>query len=70
MAEEAKGQLLFEQYIRGLPKIVCENIRTSPNVKTTNEAMKRAQVIIHMHEVSQLHQTSETVSTVKAITDN
>ena len=29
MAEEAKEQLLFEQFIRGLPKVIYENIRTS-----------------------------------------
>ena len=29
MAEEAREQLLFEQNIRGLPKFVYENIRTS-----------------------------------------
>ena len=34
MAEEAKEQLLFEQYIRGLPKSIYENIRTSPDIKT------------------------------------
>ena len=28
-------QLLFEQFIRGLPRFVYENIRTSPDVKTT-----------------------------------
>ena len=33
MAEEAKEQLLFEQYIRGLPKSIYENIRTSPDIK-------------------------------------
>ena len=43
MSEEAKEQLLYEQYIRGLPRSIYENIRLSPDVKTSDEAMKRAQ---------------------------
>ena len=68
MGEGAKEQLLFEQYIRGLPKFVYENIRTSPVVKTTEEAMKRPEVVIHMHEV--LTPTSENVATIKTVIDN
>ena len=63
MAEEAREQLLFEQYIHGLPKFVYENIRTSPDVRTTDQAMKRAQIIIRMHSES-VHQNSEGVATV------
>ena len=49
MFEGAREQLLFEQYIRGLPRYVYENIRVSPDVKTTEDALKRAQVVIRMH---------------------
>ena len=49
MFEGARKQLLFEQYIRGLPRYVYENIRVSPDVKTTEDALKRAQVVIRMH---------------------
>ena len=48
MAEEAKEQLLFEQFIRGLPKVIYENIRTSPDIKTSDAAMKRAQILIRL----------------------
>ena len=48
MVEEAREQLLFEQYIRGLLKFVYEKIRTSPDVRTSNEAMKRAQKLIRL----------------------
>ena len=48
MAEEAKEQLLFEQFIRGLPKVIYENIRTSTDIKTSDAAMKRAQILIRL----------------------
>ena len=48
MAEEAKEQLLFEQFIRGLPKAIYENIRTSPDIKTSDAAMKRTQILIRL----------------------
>ena len=48
MAEEAKEQLLFEQFICGLPKVTYENIRTSPDIKTSDAAMKRAQILIRL----------------------
>ena len=50
MAEEAKEQLLFEQYIRGLPKNIYENIRTSSDIKTSDAAMKRAQILIRLED--------------------
>ena len=56
MGEDARVQLLFDQYIRGLPKMVHENIRISPEIKTYNDALRRAQVLIHMHKDS-IHQT-------------
>ena len=37
MTEETREQLLFEQYIRGLPKFVYENIRKSPDVRIADE---------------------------------
>ena len=48
MSEEAKEQLLFEQYIRGLPRPMYENIRLSPDIKTSESVMKRVQVLIRM----------------------
>ena len=48
MAEEAKGQPLFEQFIRGLPKVIYENIRTSSDIKTSYAAMKRAKILIRL----------------------
>ena len=58
MIPEAK-ELLFEQFIRGLPRYVYENIRTSPDVKTTEDAMKRAQLVIRMHEEASLRSSEE-----------
>ena len=49
MVEGAREQLLFEQYIRSFPRYVYEHIRVSPDVKTTKDALKRAQVVICMH---------------------
>ena len=49
MDDQAKEQLIFEQFIRGLPKAVYENIRISPDIKTCQDALKRAQVLIRMH---------------------
>ena len=49
MDDQAKEQLNFEQFIRGLPKAVYENIRISPDIKTCQDALRRAQVLIRMH---------------------
>lgn len=49
MDGQAKEQLTFEQFIRGLPKAVYENIRISPDIKTCQDALRRAQVLIRMH---------------------
>ena len=59
MIPEAKDQLLFEQFIRGLPRYVYENILTSPDVRTTEDAMKRAQLVIVMHEEASLRGSEE-----------
>ena len=59
MIPESKEQLLSEQFIRGLPRYVYENIRTSPVLKTTEDAMKRAQLVILMHEEAPLRGSEE-----------
>ena len=41
------------------PRYVYENIRTSPDVKTTEDAMKRAQLVIRMHEEASLRSSEE-----------
>ena len=38
------------KFIRGLPRHVYEDIRTSPDVNTTEDAMKWAQLVFRMHE--------------------
>ena len=48
MDGQAKEQLAFEQYIRGLPKVVYENIRISPEIKTCQDAFRRAHVLIRV----------------------
>ena len=48
MDDQAKEQLNFEQFFRGLPKAVYENIRISPDIKTCQD-LRRAQVLIRMH---------------------
>ena len=68
MVEEAREQLVFEQYIRGLPKFVYEKIRTSPDVRTSNEAMKRAQTLIRQQGEVQ-PQSSEYVTTIDSKTN-
>ena len=67
MVEEAREQLLFKQYTRGLPKFVYEKIPTSPDVRTANEAMKRAQILIRLQGEVQ-PQSSEDVATIDSKT--
>ena len=59
MAEEAaREQLVFDKYIRVLPKVAYENIRISPETKNTNDTLKRAQVLIRMHKMLQIDKQS------------
>ena len=65
LGEDAREQLLFDQYIRGLPKIVHENIRISPEIKTSSDALRRAQVLIRTHKES--IQQTEFVSSMNQV---
>ena len=65
MPLEAKEQLLFEQYIRGLPRQINENIRLSPDITTSEGAMKRAQILIRLQKESS-GRVEEEINSVKA----
>ena len=65
MSMEAKEQLLFEQYIRGLPRQIFENIRLSPDIITSEGAMKRAQILIRLQNESSGRLEGE-INSVKA----
>ena len=65
MPMEAKEQLLFEQYIRGLPRQNYENIRLSPDITTSEGAMKQAQVQIRLQKESS-GIVEEEINSVKA----
>ena len=62
---EAKEQLLFEQYIRGLPRQIYENIKLSPDITTSEGAMKRAQILIRLQNESSGRVEGE-INSVKA----
>ena len=65
MSLEAKEQLLFEQYIRGLPRLIYENIRLSPDITTSEGAMKRAQVLVRLQNESS-GRVEEEINSVKS----
>ena len=66
MSIEAKEQLIFEQYIRGFPRKIYESIRLSPEIKTSDQAMKRAQVLLRLESESLTHTEGTVVSVIKS----
>ena len=70
MDGQAKEQLVFEQYIRGLPKVVYENIRISSELKTSQDALRRAQVLIRMHNESSENSQCEIMAAVQLKEDS
>ena len=64
MDGQAKDNL-FEQYIMGLPKVAYENIRISREIKTSQEALRRAQVLVRIHNESSENSQSEVMAAVQ-----
>ncbi|KAI6648755.1 hypothetical protein LOD99_7142 [Oopsacas minuta] len=49
---EVKEQLLFEEFIRGLPRQIYENIWLSSDITTSENSIKRAQILIPLQNES------------------
>ena len=54
----------------GFPKEVYENIRISPEIKTSQEALRRAHVLVRIHNESSENSQSELMAAVQLKEDS